>query len=257
LHVACSKGDIEVAQFLIARGSKLEALDKDRRTPLFLAAINGHQDLVRILIGHGANADVRDWCRDSVLHACIDRLHSESVRVLVDSGVDLDSRDSDGRTPLLVLVLKWRSSIFASPGGIPRTLREKVAPTLVKELCFEMMQILIDNGADAGARDTQGKTAVHVAASCGDTALLSLLFKGGASINIRDIHDQTPLHYAVRYDSPDIVDFLVRNGADLRIINSTGTSVLTMARIGGNPKIIESLNKHRVVDNSKTTITSK
>ncbi len=60
LLTACRKGDLASAQQLLAKGADMETKTPYGQTPLYLAAINGHEDVVRFLLDKGADAEVTD-----------------------------------------------------------------------------------------------------------------------------------------------------------------------------------------------------
>jgi ankyrin repeat protein len=55
LYIAACEGQVESVRTLLAKGSWVEASAKDGHTPLFIAAANGHVECVRELLAHGAN----------------------------------------------------------------------------------------------------------------------------------------------------------------------------------------------------------
>ena len=60
LLLAAKRGQTEKVSALLAKGSPVDATDKDGRTPLMLAAMRGHVDTVAALLAHGAKAAARD-----------------------------------------------------------------------------------------------------------------------------------------------------------------------------------------------------
>jgi ankyrin repeat protein len=60
LHYACSKGHLEVAQFLIANGAKVDSLSLGGTTPLMMAVQSGNELLVKLLLDKGANLQLRN-----------------------------------------------------------------------------------------------------------------------------------------------------------------------------------------------------
>lgn len=60
LLTAAKRGDTSKVAALLAKGSPIEAKDKDGRTPLMLAAMRGHADTVAALLKLGAQPDARD-----------------------------------------------------------------------------------------------------------------------------------------------------------------------------------------------------
>lgn len=63
LHLAAIAGNDGAAELLIAAGAEIDALDKNRRTPLWHAAANNLADaaIVEVLLQAGAATMVRDF----------------------------------------------------------------------------------------------------------------------------------------------------------------------------------------------------
>lgn len=59
LHKACMYGEQQIVEVLIERGAKVDVRDVGGRTPLMLAATNGHVGLLRTLLGASAAVDAR------------------------------------------------------------------------------------------------------------------------------------------------------------------------------------------------------
>jgi len=60
LHYACSKGQLEVAQYLIANGALVDSLNLGGTTPLMMAVQSGNELLVKLLLDKGANLQLRN-----------------------------------------------------------------------------------------------------------------------------------------------------------------------------------------------------
>merc|ERR550532_2545353 len=68
LHMACFRGSIACAEFLINAGTSLELTDGGGCSPLIITAKNGHAPLAIFLINNGANVRHVDNEGDTVLH---------------------------------------------------------------------------------------------------------------------------------------------------------------------------------------------
>ncbi len=60
LIYAVSSGDLDAVRTFVARGVDLGSCDYDLRTPLHLAAAEGHKDVVGYFVEQGVSAEVRD-----------------------------------------------------------------------------------------------------------------------------------------------------------------------------------------------------
>lgn len=64
--------------------------------------------------------------------------------------------------------------------------------------------------AQVNARDEQGRTALHNAASVGDEDLVSLLLEYGADVNLCDSQGRDALYLAVGAGHSEVVEILMR-----------------------------------------------
>ncbi|QWE09505.1 ankyrin repeat domain-containing protein [Polynucleobacter ibericus] len=60
LHYACSKGQLEVAQYLIANGAIIDSLSPSNTTPLMMAVLGGNETLIKLLLDKGADLKLRN-----------------------------------------------------------------------------------------------------------------------------------------------------------------------------------------------------
>lgn len=60
LHYACAKGQLEIAQFLLANGAIVDSLSPGNTTPLMMAVQSGNETLVKLLLDKGADLQLRN-----------------------------------------------------------------------------------------------------------------------------------------------------------------------------------------------------
>ena len=60
LHYASSRGQLEVAQYLIANGAKIDSLSVSNTTPLMMAVIGSNETLIKLLLDKGADLKLRN-----------------------------------------------------------------------------------------------------------------------------------------------------------------------------------------------------
>nr|XP_040055290.1 60 kDa lysophospholipase isoform X2 [Gasterosteus aculeatus aculeatus] len=89
---AAKIGDIEAFEALKEMGTNLCLSDYDGRTPLHIAACEGHLNLVEYLLSHGATVYAKDRYGDTPLSNAVRFRHKEVVKLLRKTGAHL-SRD--------------------------------------------------------------------------------------------------------------------------------------------------------------------
>ncbi|KAJ7500110.1 ankyrin repeat-containing domain protein, partial [Mycena latifolia] len=91
---------------------------------------------------------------------------------------------------------------------------------------LEMVQLLIEEGADVDARDRRSTSALHIASSRGHEIIVRLLIKHGAEVNAQDAECSTALHVACRKGHTELVRLLIELGADLDAREQNRTPLL-------------------------------
>lgn len=106
------------------------------------------------------------------------------VRELLAAGADPDGSDGDGFPPLIAAL----------------TCAEPAPGAATRSDVREMVELLLDHGADIGQRGVNDYTPLHLAAEQGDLEMVELLLGRGADPNqITGIDDmETPLELAER-----------------------------------------------------------
>jgi len=102
LYCAAEKGDLQIVEFLISKGAKLNGYNYATGSPLHRAARNGHLAIVKVLVDNGAYVDAfNKWTASPLLMASGEG-HLDIVKYLLEKGASPDSIDNSGRTPLQV-----------------------------------------------------------------------------------------------------------------------------------------------------------
>jgi ankyrin repeat protein len=86
LHLAVAEGDTRVIKGLCRIGVNWNAPDRNKRTPLALAVLNGRRDIARILIREKANPGLEDMTGTSPYSLALAE-DPEMLRILLESGI--------------------------------------------------------------------------------------------------------------------------------------------------------------------------
>ena len=84
------------------------------------------------------------------------------------------------------------------------------------------------------------RTPLHIAALWGDVEIVEVLLERGADPNVKDDNGQTPLHIAAQEGHVDVVRVLLERGADPRIADNGGHIPLDYAKDSTIRSLLES-----------------
>lgn len=163
LHAAIIAGDRAEAQRQLKLGQDPAEPDSQGRAPLLLAVRAANPDIVRDLLAAGAPPVSRSGT--SLLPSALppagaagfSDAHYDIARQLIAAGAEIDSRDNDGNT-----LLMQRVRYSARDQGT--------------------IKFLVEQGADLGARNKRGESALQAALlSAENRWLVDLMFARGIS----------------------------------------------------------------------------
>jgi len=158
---------LDIFKFLVNRGANIEDREKYGRTSLFIASDRGKFDIVEFLISEGAIVDVKTNDGWTPLIAAAQKNHLNIVEILVDSGADIEFCNDDWN-PLFFAISEGNFSIvkFLINKGSNIEIQDgnKNTPLLIasKYRYREIIEFLVDNGADIYAKDKDGKDFIEL-----------------------------------------------------------------------------------------------
>ena len=106
----------------------------------------------------------------------------------------------------------------------------------------DVIQVLLERGADPDLADCYGRTPLHWAARCGNKDVLRHLLDSGAKPNSLDKAGRTPLHDAAWSGHKDVVLLLLNAGAEPNKATRIGITPLLIAQEKNCIGIVDILN---------------
>ena len=243
--------DPAVCRVFLDSGADVHMKNEYGRSPLHDACYSGALEVVKMLVEAGArvrDTDNTEWT--CLMHAA-DCGHTETVRYLVClPDVDVNQQDSED----------WTALHHARRDA-----------DVVK---VDIVQVLIDAGADIEMKDDEGFMSLHDACELGTLDIVKIFARLGAvcaadnteyaclslaadsghtetvrylvglpevELNHRADDDKTALHSAVHMNHADVAQVLIDAGADIYAEDNEGYSPLHYACIDGLIDIVKML----------------
>jgi ankyrin repeat protein len=253
LLFAVRHNQLPMLRTLVAAGANVNDTLPGGMSALSLAALNAHYELGVWLLEQGADPNASDqgwtalhqlvWARRPNLGfnnpapiptGLVSDLNF--VEALAMHGADLDARET--KEP--------RGADGSGTGGGYRNVLNRVGATpfllAAKAVDVELMELLVQLGADPLLSNEDGTTPLMVAAGVGIWAVgespgtnaealdaVKLMLELGDTVTAVDANGDTALHGAVIRGSEPLVRFLLEQGADLEAVNEKGWAPLTIA----------------------------
>lgn len=181
-----SRGRYDDVKNSLLNGGSVTFRDYDRRTPLHVAAGEGHAKVCALLIENGAEISAKDRWGNTALSDAYDNNRVEVIELLKRHGADGD----DDIESLEMLH-------FCAVGDV------------------SAIRKALTGGADVSYFDYDKRTALHVACSEGHVEVVEILLLNGASPDAVDRKNRTPVDDAITNGRRDVLRILKRYGATI------------------------------------------
>lgn len=163
---------------------------------LCIAALRGDDLLLHQLLKRGLDPNEADHNGRSALHIAASKGSENCVLLLLDYGVDPNCRDSEGNVPLWEAMLGGHESLtkllIENGASIHHGEVGHFACTAAELNNLNLLEEIVQYGGDVTIPRDNGTTALHVAVSEDNTALVIFLLDQGADIDKPDGHGWTP-----------------------------------------------------------------
>ena len=247
LHIAVYNKKGALVKALLSSGADLTIKDENNKTAYAIAEENKDQDTMDLLyrerdrreklhsaiwkvapclkeierlIALGVCVDAKDRSGNTPLHEASGNGHADVVKLLIDNGAKVGVRNGRGEAPLSWIASSFRRDI---------------------EKFKEIIEALINAGAEIDAQDNRGNTALHRVSERGHADVVKLLINAGADINAKNKDGDTALHRARENNHANVVELLIKEGAEVDASNNQNETLLAWAVDKGHTKVVNML----------------
>jgi ankyrin repeat protein len=232
LVFAAREGDLASAKLLVDAGADINQTTEYGWTPLLTATNNRHYAFGRFLLERGADPNRANKGGWTPLYLATDNRnieggdypvpkpdmdHLEYIKLLLGHGADPNGRVRDNTLTRTIFTMQW----FYEDGCTPFVRAAQSSDS-------ELMQLLLDWGADPFTATAYGDTALTASAGIGwvegvtyerspkdNLDAVKMLVYLGLDVNAANRDGRTPLMGAALKGRSDVVQFLVDHGASL------------------------------------------
>jgi ankyrin repeat protein len=230
LMLAAREGDVTLVRALTDAGADVNAVAGDGKTALALAIFNGNYGVASALVDRKADVNKADAQRFTPLFWAVDRRNMETAP-------NFPWMVTADPLPLIRMLLDAGANPNALVNNTPRARMREGSPRIVFATALmraafagdlELVNLLLDRGADPKITSRDGETMVSAAAglafihgyhrgrpAADRLQVVKLFVSLGNDVNQADDYGITPLMAAANGGDVTLIQYLIDAGADL------------------------------------------
>ena len=267
LYYAALCGFYDLVEHLVAKyPHHVNAISGEDDYPLVAALHGGHIRVAELLFQHGAKVDVQGTDEQTPLHRALEwpkNLAVRAVQFLLKHGADVNARRKDLSTPLHLaaaredfgvaqMLLQRRGDVHSWNIGSETPFHQLPKRPFPRSEAnrVNLVQLLLEQGAEVNSQNEQGATALHNASLVWNLGAARALVDHGANVNVRDNKGQTPLHQVSEAEDYSeehrfsVTQLLAEHGADVNARDKNHETPLHLASYFPELKLVRMLVDH-------------
>ncbi len=185
-------GNCTAIAYDLLDGAEIDVKDKDRWTPLHIAALNGHEQMVDFFLRMGASPESKNHMGRMPLHVAVSHNQVKVAEIFLKRGTNPFVLTKDKKYPMdfatspemVAMLGKYEEQFIKKNINNPSKLRECCDSILFYAVSRKYHTVLPDltalqeGGDDMGiaAKDEKDNTVLHLAVKNDDAKTLEILF---------------------------------------------------------------------------------
>ncbi|CAJ1357418.1 unnamed protein product [Effrenium voratum] len=174
---AAKAGNIQLCEFLLGQGCKVEHCDAGHQTTLFYSSRHGHVECTELFLTRGADVNAADSNGYTPIFWAAHDGRVNIMKFLVEKGADPKILAKNGKS--LLFSATGGAAAYALELGCDPQQQDQLGQTpifrAVKENDPQKVKLLAESGADVDAQDKIGQTCLFYAANLGLKEMVTLL----------------------------------------------------------------------------------
>lgn len=218
LQAAAELGRVGIVKLLLAAPGINPNLGTFRlgTTPLAIAVHFGRLDVVRLLLAaRDIDVNVRQQNGGTPLFLAVQNNFPALVELLVSRGADVNLTLNDGTSPLCSAAYLGNTEVvrrllLAPDIQVDHTTHEQVTALVfaVQHRSKDIVEILLDKGANPDIVDDEGVAPLHIACIHGFTEIAVVLLNAGADMELKAGGIYTPQQIARWAGHPELAELV-------------------------------------------------
>lgn len=224
---SAQKGQLNIVQYLLAKGASIDQGDFNHITPLMTASRSGHIEIVKYLLKKNAKYNLVNRFGYTALSWAVKWGQTHIAELLLDHGAEIDTLDLADNSLLDLALFAGTEKI------IERLLKEKeiiLEKVTIKQLYLwsishdrhDILKGAIDKDNLINQQLSFNLTFLMTAINFGAKKCFYLLLELGADPNLSDLSGKTALMLAVASGIEEFIVTLLDYGADINIQDKYG-----------------------------------
>lgn len=250
LITAAWRGQNNVIEALLKKGTNPNVTDVDGNTALIRAAERGHIKSIKLILKYPASINKKNRNGLTPIMAAAAKNKTKILDYLINKNAKINLRDKNGMSALMHSANTGSLSTFKKllEHGAKISFTDKKKRTLLKIAGNgnhdSIVSYILNNNVVPLSKRKLKKLLLEAAAS-GKTQTIKTISQKGISINITDNNGNTPLIISSSKGLYSTSLFLIKNKANINEKNKHGNTALILAAQTGKIKIVKLLLNYK------------